>query len=108
MDGAVLSGMLNLAVNPCKNAWEKLELECSRQEISLGNEIMGENVITEVELTTKQNDFPTKDSHVGISVQGDTRWDKRSSGWAYDSESGTAILCGNLTQKCLSIWCMGT
>jgi hypothetical protein len=42
--------MLNLAMNPCTNAWENLELECSKHERSLGEEIIGENLETEIEL----------------------------------------------------------
>jgi hypothetical protein len=106
MDAAVFGGMLNLAVNPCTNAWENIELECSKEEIRLGKEIIGENLSAEIGLTKKQETYPTDDGHIGILVQGDTRWDKRSSGRTYDSESGTAILCGNLTQKCVSLTCM--
>jgi hypothetical protein len=106
MDAAIFGGMLNLPVNPCTNAWEKMELECSLHEISLGEEIIGENLREEIVLTKEQDNPPTNDGRVGISVQGDTCWDKQSSGRTYNSESGTFILCGNLTQKCVYIWCM--
>ena len=43
---------------------------------------------------------------VGISVQGDTRWDQRKSGLVYNSDSGAHLICGNLTSRCVAIECM--
>jgi hypothetical protein len=61
--------MLNLTANPCLNAWEKLELECAKHEISLvgQEEIIGENLKTEIDLT-KKNNAPTNDGCICISV----------------------------------------
>jgi hypothetical protein len=54
LDDAMLGGMVNLAVNPCTNAWENLELKCSKHEISLGEEMIGENLDTEIKLSKEQ------------------------------------------------------
>jgi hypothetical protein len=80
MDAAVFGGMLNLAVNPCTNAWENIELESFKGDIRLGKEIIGENLSAKIGLTIKQETYPMDDGHIGILVQGDTRLDKRSSG----------------------------
>jgi hypothetical protein len=75
-------------------------------EIALGKAIVDENMEAEVELTRQEPEYTVTDGRVGLSVQGDTRWDKRSSGRTYNSDSGTTLVCGNKTQKCISLWCM--
>jgi hypothetical protein len=42
----------------------------------------------------------------GLSVQGDCRWDQRKGGRAYNSDSGTQLIIGNKTLKCIAVACM--
>jgi hypothetical protein len=98
--------MLNLALNPLRNAWEELEEELSLCQISLGEEIVCENLEEEKQLTIAKGGVIYHDGKVGILVAGDTRWDQRASGRSYNSNSGTSLLCGNLSKKCVGIECM--
>jgi hypothetical protein len=47
-----------------------------------------------------------KKKKTGLSVQGDCRWDQRKGGRAYNSDSGTQLLVGNKTLKCVAVACM--
>jgi hypothetical protein len=94
-DAAPIAEMINLALNPFCNAWEELEEELSLFEIPLGEEIISDNLEEETKLTKDKG-----------SVTGDTRWDQWAYGWVYNSDSGTALLCGNLSEKCVGIECM--
>jgi hypothetical protein len=98
--------MMNLALNPLHNAWGELEEELSLLEISLEEEFLCENLEEEVQLTNDKGDVTYHGEKVGISVTWDTRWEQRASGWLYNRDSGTALLCGNLSKKCVRIECM--
>jgi hypothetical protein len=47
-----------------------------------------------------------KKKKTGLSVQGDCRWDQRKGGRAYNSDSGTQLIVGNKTLKCIAVACM--
>jgi hypothetical protein len=98
--------MLNLALNPLRNAWEDLKEELSLFGTSLGEEIVNGNLEEEIKLTKEKGDVTYQGEKVGISVAGDTRWEQRASGQAYNSDSGTTLLCCNLSKKCVGIECM--
>ena len=44
-----------------------------------------------------------KAQKTGLSVQGDCRWDQRKGGRSYNSDSGTHLLVGNETMKCVAV-----
>jgi hypothetical protein len=97
LDAAVHAGMLDLGVNPMHSNWQEVEQEIGLCEIQLGEKIVAENLELEVEATKekgvreKGGEYPVHEGRVGISVQGDTRWDQRKSGRAYNSDSGAHI-----------------
>jgi hypothetical protein len=105
-DAAGYAGMMNLALNPLQNAWGEMEEELSLFEISLGEEIICENIEEEKQLTIDKGNVTCHGEKVGISCAGDMRWDQWAYGWAYNSNSGTTLLCGNLSKKCVGIECM--
>jgi hypothetical protein len=103
--------MLDLGVNPMHSNWQEVEQEIGYIKIQLGMKIVSENL--EVEATKekgvkeKGGEYPVHEGRVGIlRVQGDTRWDQRKSGRAYNSDSGAHIICGNLTSRFVAIKCM--
>jgi hypothetical protein len=98
-----LAGMMDLAVNPISNSWVRLEEEINLSQIHLGKAVLDENLAAEVEATKAQEDCVTFEGKVGISVQGDSRWDQRKSGRAYNSDSGSHLLVGNATMKCVAV-----
>jgi hypothetical protein len=98
--------MMNLALNPLHNAWGELEEELSLIKILLGKEIICENLDEEIKLTKERGDATYHGEKIGISVAGDTRWDQQASGCAHTSNSGTSLLCGNLSKQCVGIKCM--
>jgi hypothetical protein len=90
--------MLNVAVNPCTNAWEDMEKECALLEIHLGKQIVDKHLETETKLTCqKDNATVNEEGCVGILVQGNICWDKQLAGRTYNSDSGTTLVCGNIT-----------
>jgi hypothetical protein len=105
-DAAAYADIMNLALNPLLNCWEKMEEELCVSIIELTTQIVEENIVEEIELTEERADATYHNGKVGISVQGDARWDQCSSGHKYDSGSGTALVCGNLSGKCVGIECM--
>jgi rubredoxin len=96
-DAAVYAGMLNLSVSPIHAGWMRLEEEIELKEIQLGEIIINENIELERKMTieNKIRHNNTAAGCVGLLVQGDTRWHRRSSGHAYNSDSGASILVGN-------------
>jgi hypothetical protein len=106
-DAAAFAGMMNLALRPLSNCWEKMEEELCVSIIAMTTQIVEENLEEEIKLTEDKGSVTYHDGgKVGISVQGDARWDQRSSGHKYDSDSGTALICGNLSGKCVGLECM--
>jgi hypothetical protein len=102
-DAAVYAGMLDLAASPIHAGWTKLEEEIGLEEIQLGGEIIAENIELEKSITPESE---TVDGRVSLSVQGDTRWDRRSSGHAYNSDSGASIMVGNHSSRVVALECM--
>jgi hypothetical protein len=98
--------MLDLGINPMHSNWQEVEQEIGRSEIKLGERIVGGNLELEVQATKEKGESTVHQGRVGISVQGDTRWDQRKSGRAYNSDSGAHLICGNLTSWCVAIKCM--
>jgi hypothetical protein len=170
-DAAVHAAMLDLAVDPFHNSWQKIEEEILVAEVALGKQIVGDNIKLEAKMTIAKkkvlvaeylhNPFKyratkydpltapglvsflketpeseltysskVKDKKLlgklickpctpfvperrvananktGLSVQGDCRWDQRKGGRAYNSDSGTHILVGNASMKCVAMECM--
>jgi hypothetical protein len=46
------------------------------------------------------------DGRAGLSVQDDMRWDRHSSGHAYNSDSGASIMVGNHSSRVFLLECM--
>jgi hypothetical protein len=67
--------------------------------IELGKAIVFANVSIEMELS----EMDEMTGHKTITACGDCRWDKRSSGWRYDSISGCSIMIGRHSQMVLDI-----
>jgi hypothetical protein len=105
-DAAAFTGMMNLALLPLSNCWEKMEEEPCVSIIAMTTQIVEENLEEEINLTEDAGSVTYHQGKVGISVQGDARWDQRSSGHKYDSDSGTALICGDLSGKCVGLKCM--
>jgi hypothetical protein len=76
-DAAVYAGMLNLAVGPLHAGWTKLEQDIGLQEIELGGSIIEENIELEKTITLGSKESIKVEGRVVLSVQGDTRWDRR-------------------------------
>jgi hypothetical protein len=98
-----LAGMMDLVVNPISNSWVRLEEEINLCQIHLGKAVLDENLAAEVEATKAEEDCVTFEGKVGISVQGDSRWDQRKSSRAYNSDSGSHLLVGNAMMKCVAV-----
>jgi hypothetical protein len=98
-----LAGMMDLAVNPVSNSWVRTKEEINLSQIHLGKAILDENLAAEVEATKQKDNWVTVDGKIGISVQGGSRWDQRKSGRSYNSDSGSHILVGNATMKCVAV-----
>jgi hypothetical protein len=47
-----------------------------------------------------------KKKKTSLSVQGDCQWDQQKGGMAYNSDSGTQLIVGNKTLKCIVVACM--
>jgi hypothetical protein len=86
-DAAVHAGMLDLAVSPIHARWTKLEEEISLEEILLGDQIE-----LEKRITLGRPKSTTVEGHVGLSIQGDMRWDHQNSDHAYNSGLGGSRL----------------
>jgi hypothetical protein len=104
-DAAVYAGMLNFSVSPIHAGWTRLEEEIGLKEIQLRETIINKNIKLERKMMMENmiGHNNTAAGRVGLLVQGDTRWDHRSSGHAYNSDSGASILVGN--QLCMSKRC---
>jgi hypothetical protein len=102
-ESSVYAGMLDIAVNPMHSAWTRIEEEVGLVEINLGKTIVKENVALEVQKARAKEDCQVSNGKVGLSVQGDTRWDQRKGGHAYSSDSGTHLLVGNETLTCVAV-----
>jgi hypothetical protein len=105
-DAAVYAGMLDLAVSPIHAGWTRMEEEIGLEEILLGEQIIDENIELERAITMDMPESAMVEGRVGLSVQGDTRWDRRSSGHAYNSDSGSSILVGNHSSRVVALECM--
>jgi hypothetical protein len=105
-DAAAFAGMMNLALCHLSNCWEKMEEELCVSIIAIITQIVEENLEEEINLTEGAGSVTYHQGKVGIYVQVDARWDQRSSGQKYDSDSGTALICGNLSGKCVGMECM--
>ena len=100
--GATVCGMLDLACNPMRQTWTKVEEEIGIKEMELGKDILLSNLQEEI----NASNLPIWNGRPGISCQSDTRWDQRKSGFSYSSDSGASILIGNATKKIIAIHCM--
>jgi hypothetical protein len=78
--------------NPLKNAWYRISQTVGLQIIELGNEVLEENRAVEKGLS------PIVENKYAISLCGDARWDKRSSGRNYSSLSGCSVALGCRSQ----------
>jgi hypothetical protein len=80
--------MLGLHSNPLKNAWYRISQTVGLQIIELGKEVLEENRAVEKGLS------PIVENKYAISLCGDARWDKRSSGRNYSSLLGCSVALG--------------
>jgi hypothetical protein len=83
-------------------------LEIGLKENELGETIINKNIQLEKKMTLENHirHGNTAVGCVGLSVEGDTRWDRRSSGHAYNSDSGASILVGNQSSRVVALECM--
>jgi hypothetical protein len=110
-EAALLGGMLNIGTHTLRDQFQRIELEICKVERSLGEEILDQNRKEEMRLTEEdiikqwQADGSTYGTgRAGITVSGDARWDKRTCGRIYNSESGLHLICGALlSNKCLAV-----
>jgi hypothetical protein len=59
--------------------------------------IVKENVALEVQKACAKEDCHVLNGKVGLSIQGDARWDQQKGGRAYNSDLGTHLFVGNET-----------
>jgi hypothetical protein len=97
----VIAGMLGLHNNPLQGRWKQLGNEIGQEIIALGQDVIEENVLIEMELSPEDEKGKKK-----LSGCGDCRWDKRSSGRRYDSCSGCCVVIGGRAQVVLGIAAM--
>jgi hypothetical protein len=83
-----------------------LEEEFGLEEILLGEQIIRENINLDEAITMEMPESATVEGRVGLSVQGDTRWDRQSSGHAYNSNLGASILVGSHSSRVVALECM--
>jgi hypothetical protein len=83
------TGMMNLALHPLSNCWEKMVEELCMSISELTTQIIEENLKGEIKLTEDKGSVTYHNGKVGISVQGDARWDQQLSRHKYDNDSGT-------------------
>ena len=114
-EAALLGGMLNIGTNTLRDQFQRIELEICKVEKEFGEESLGQNIEEEIRLTNEglsgdgvkkqwQSDVAQDESgRAGLTVSGDTRWDKRACGRIYNSESGAQLICGTLSNKCLCV-----
>jgi hypothetical protein len=91
-DSRVLGGMLELHSNPLKNAWYRISETVGLRILELGKKVLKENREVEKGLS------PVAGKMYAISLCGDARWDKRSSGRNYSSLSGCSVALGCRSQ----------
>jgi hypothetical protein len=91
-ESKVLGGMFGFHSNPLQNSWMRLSENIGLAIIELGLEILSENREVEKVLSPEKNGKPA------ISLCGDARWDKRSSGRNYSSLSGCSLVIGCRSQ----------
>jgi hypothetical protein len=84
--------MLGLHSNPLKNAWYRISQTVGLSILELGKEVLEENREGEKGLS------PVADEKYDISLCGDARWDKRSSGRNYSLLSGCSVALGCRSQ----------
>ena len=88
-DGKILSGMLNLNVNPMRVRFTQIQEQIGMAIIKVAEEVLEENLGIECALSPMG-----VDGRGALDVASDTRWDKRGSSRRYDSLSGCAIAFG--------------
>jgi hypothetical protein len=91
-DSRILGGMLGLHSNPLKNVWYRISQTVGLSILELGKEVLKGDREVEKGLT------PVADEKYAISLCGDARWDKRSSGRNYSSLSGCSVALGCRSQ----------
>jgi hypothetical protein len=84
----------------------KMQEEIGLEEILLGDCIISENIELEKRITLGSKESMEIDGCVTLSVQGNTRWDHHSSGYAYNINSGASILVGNHSSRVMALECM--
>jgi hypothetical protein len=84
--------MLGLHSNPLKNAWSRISQTVGLGILELGKEVLEEN------REVKKGLSPVAEKKYAISLCGDARWDKRSSGRNYSSLSGCSVALGCRSQ----------
>jgi hypothetical protein len=84
--------MLGLHSNPLKNAWYRISQTVGLRILELEKEVLEENREVEKGLS------PVAEKKYAISLCGDARWDKRSSGSNYSSLSGCSVTLGCRSQ----------
>jgi hypothetical protein len=91
-EGQVLGGMMGIHPSALRKQWNTISEKIGLDIIELGREVMETNREIEKQLS------PMIDGKYGISITGDARWDKRSSGRNYSSISGCAVTVGCRSQ----------
>jgi hypothetical protein len=88
---AVMGGMLSIAPSAFANTWTDMEVEIAAAQVSLGSDILDENIMKE-----KQKSV-CKDNNYLFCVSIDNGWNNRGSGKSYNSDSSHHITVGNRT-----------
>jgi hypothetical protein len=88
-----MGGMLGIHHNALRHTWAEIGSRIGLKIIDLGKEVMAQNRGIEKALS------PTDElGRATVSLTGDARWDKRSSGRNYLSISGCALALGCRSQ----------
>jgi hypothetical protein len=101
--GSIVTGMLNLNVNPMLARWTDYQDTIGKAIIQIGKDVVKENLQIECDLSPVG-----KDGRKALDVAADTRWDKRGSGRKYDSLSGCSVAMGLKSQLPIGIEPMST
>jgi hypothetical protein len=88
----ILGGMFGLHSNALQNSWMRISEKVGLAILELGLEVLSENREVEKVLSPEKNGKPA------ISLCGDARWDKRSSGRNYSSLYGCSLAVGCRSQ----------
>jgi ribosomal protein L37AE/L43A len=101
-----IGGLLDVAVGALVNDYQAIEERVSEFSMTLGKAQLKKNLTTEIECSRVKQGIVDPTAPVGLAVAGDTRWSRRSSGFAYNANSAIFVTVGMLTGKVLAIHCM--